>query len=70
MSNKTIEQVRDEFILLVDLAGNDAKAAEIIKNNACGFGPDRSMICRIRNGQGKPSMIGMATALLRMGLNP
>lgn len=62
---RDIEKVREEFVSLVDECGSDYKAYELLNEIAEGFSPDRSMISRIRNGEGKPAMIGMSTVLLR-----
>ncbi len=69
MKQKNIEQVRAEFISLVEKCGSDYKAFELLNDTCEGFAPDRSTIGRIRNGEGKPAMIGMATVLLRMAVN-
>lgn len=65
---KTIEDIRTDFIDLVAECGSDYKAAELLGEITEGFGPDRTTIGRIRSGEGKPAMIGMSTVLLRIAL--
>ena len=66
---RDIEEVRKEFADLVERCGSDYKAQALLNEIAEGYAPDRSMISRIRNGEGKPAMIGMATVLLRIAVN-
>jgi len=64
-----IENIRKEFIALVNECGSDYKAADILNDVCLGFGPDRSTISRIRRGEAKDTMTAMATILLKKGLN-
>lgn len=68
--SKDIEDIRTELIDLIEQAGNDYKAAELLNNLLEGFGPDRSTLLRMRQGQGqgKPTMIAMTTKLLKICL--
>ena len=66
--SKDIEVIRTELIDLIEQAGNDYKAAELLNNLLEGFAPDRSTLLRMRQGQGKPTMIAMTTKLLKICL--
>lgn len=66
--SKDIEEIRNELTDLIELAGNDYKAAELLNDLLDGFGPDRSTLSRMRQGQGKPTMIAMTHKLLKICL--
>lgn len=65
---KEIEQLRQELIALVREAGSDYKASELLKPLCGGFAPDRSTLGKFRRGEGKPSLIAMTVALLRVAV--
>jgi hypothetical protein len=60
-----IEHIRNELISLIEEAGSDYKAAALLDNICEGYGPNRSTLTRMRNGEGKPTMVAMTTILLR-----
>lgn len=65
---KDIEDVRKELINLIEIAGGDYKAVELLKPYCNGFPPDRSTLGKIRRGEGKPTLIAMTTTLLRQAV--
>lgn len=66
--SKDIEGIRTELIELIEQAGNDYKAADLLNKLLDGYGPDRSTLLRMRQGQGKSTMIAMTTKLLKISL--
>jgi hypothetical protein len=65
---KEIEELRRELCELIDLVGNDYRAAELLDEICEGHGPKRNTLTRIRNGEGKPATIAMTTILLRLAV--
>ncbi len=65
---KDIEQIRCELIRLIEFAGGDNKAADLLKPLCDGFAPDRSTLGKFRRGEGKPALLAMTTSLLRSAL--
>lgn len=55
MNEPDIEKVEERLRYLVNLAGSDQAAADLIFTE-CGGGPDRSALSRMRRGEGKPTL--------------
>ena len=55
MTDLDINKVEERLRQLVELAGSDQAAADLISTE-CGGGPDRSALSRMRRGEGKPTI--------------
>lgn|GEM_PF-4013694 len=64
-----IESLRAELVSLIERAGSDYKASELLSPYCGGFSPDRSTLGKFRRGEGKPTLIAMTVALLRLAID-
>jgi hypothetical protein len=64
-----IENLRAELVSLIEKAGSDYKASELLLPYCGGFSPDRSTLGKFRRGEGKPTLIAMTVTLLRLAID-
>lgn len=64
-----IENLRADLIELIERAGSDYKAAELLSPLCSGYAPDRSTLGKFRRGEGKPTLIAMTVTLLRIAMD-
>lgn len=64
-----IEELRSELVSLIERAGSDYKASELLLPFCNGFAPDRSTLGKFRRGEGKPTLIAMTVTLLRLAID-
>lgn len=63
-----LDKLRKELVRLIESAGSDGKASELLLPYCGGFSPDRSTLGKFRRGGGKPTLIAMTVALLRVAI--
>ncbi|WP_343841197.1 hypothetical protein [Bowmanella denitrificans] len=64
----TKEHLAEKFAHYCLQIGTDQQVADAIAKMTYGVGIDRSTVCRLRRGEGKPAMFAMATKLLELHL--